>query len=64
MSIPVRIHPLDTDAEAAQRHLDIHRRLDELGASQVELLLRTGGLPNVWGPIICDWLRAKEEHSR
>ena len=59
--IPTRIHPPDTDAEAAARQLEICQRLDQLGPMQVELLLRTGGLPTNWSPIIGEWLRLKEE---
>lgn len=56
----IRIHPLDTDEQARERHEQIVKRLDEIGAVQVRDLLATGGLPTQWNAIITDWLKGKK----
>lgn len=60
MNIPTRICAADTDAEPAVRHLEVIRRLDQLGADQVRMMIGHG-LPEVWTPLICGWLK---EHER
>jgi hypothetical protein len=52
----IKIHPLDTEEQAKGRHEQIVKRLAELGKGQVEILLRVGGLPTNWDPIIYRWL--------
>lgn len=53
----IRIHPMDTDEEARERHEGILKRLEELGAPQVRTLMSFSGLPTNWNPIIADWLK-------
>jgi hypothetical protein len=59
MPEPIRIHATDTEDEAKARHEEVVKRLDALGVGQVRDLLRTGGLPTGWNPIILDWLKGK-----
>jgi hypothetical protein len=57
---PIRIHWSDvTDEQVAARHAQIVARLDELGAEAVRAHLAVDGLPQIWRPIIVEWLRAK-----
>jgi hypothetical protein len=56
MIAPIRIHPMDTEAEVRARHAQIEARLEELGADQVRSMLGHG-LPEGWGPIVLAWLK-------
>jgi hypothetical protein len=40
---------------------EIRARLEELGVTQVRLLLSTGGLPTTWQPNIVRWLAEKDQ---
>jgi hypothetical protein len=53
------IHPMDDDAAAQRRQAQVIARLEYYGVDQVDLLMRTGGLPTNWDPIIHAWLKAK-----
>ena len=57
MGETIRIHPMDSDDEARERHEGVVKRLEELGRNQVQGLLATGGLPTNWNPIIFAWLK-------
>lgn len=39
-------------------------RLEELGDSQVRLLLSSGGMPSGWQRVALPWLAAKEQQQR
>ena len=59
---PIRVHPSDgTDKKVRDRHEQIIKRLEELGAEQVRLLVNTAGLPTHWSPIILAWLKEKSD---
>jgi hypothetical protein len=56
MKDAIKINPTDSDNAARKRHEEIEDRLEQLGKDQVETMLKTGGLPTEWGPIIRSWL--------
>jgi hypothetical protein len=57
MTKPIRVHSIDATDEAVRtRHADIEKRLEELGADRVRMMLFHGGLPNEWNPVIHAWL--------
>jgi len=57
MKAPVRIHSVDSDEQARDRHKRIEARLEELGIEQVRGMMSYGGLPTNWDPIIARWLK-------
>lgn len=56
MTAPIRIWPLDNDAQVRERHAMIERRLDELGEEKVREL-HGHGLPSHWDVIVARWLK-------
>ena len=60
MGETIRIHPMDSDDQARERHEGIVKRLEEIGPQGVRDLLASGGLPTNWNTIIAGWLKGKE----
>lgn len=57
MTRPIRAHALDkTEADVRKRHEDIEKRLEEMGASRVQLAMLNGGIPTEWFSIAHAWL--------
>lgn len=57
MTQPIRVHPIDRDdAAVRQRHADIEKRLEEMGAERVKISLFHGGFPTEWNAIVHAWL--------
>ena len=48
----------------AEEGVDVHARLEELGESQVRLLLSTGGLPHSFHLPAVHWLASKEKKDK
>jgi hypothetical protein len=59
MKSPIRIHSPDTEEQAHARHLEIQKRLEELGPEAVRGMIGHG-FPTQWNPIIYKWLAGEK----
>ena len=48
----------------ADEEVDVQKRLEELGESQVRMLLQTGGLPHSFHLPAVNWLAEKEKQKK